>query len=203
MIANLEPLCVLWQIWIGIALRYDTFKIVLTGKMEQPFTILVNVIAVKKSFAALRHHGMMPELAVNERQVPKVFAIAESAVLLLVIRLRVLIPEYVEGDEARLCASEQKIAELGFAIRVEAHYLTVNDTAATFQIASQAFAECGEALERVPIARDEPHAIFVGVKQGPEPVPFDLEEPIRIREMAHGREKAAMDGISGATLKRV
>ena len=58
---------------------------------------------------------------------------------------------------------EQEITELRLALRIETYDLAIEDTAATLQVASQALAECGEALERVSIPRDEPHAVVVGV----------------------------------------
>jgi hypothetical protein len=84
---------VLRQVRVTFALRDDSFKIVLADESEQTLAVLVYVIAIKKAFAMLRHHSMKPELPVNERQVPKVFAIAESPLLLFVIRQCVLIPE--------------------------------------------------------------------------------------------------------------
>jgi hypothetical protein len=76
--------------------------------------------------------------------------------------------------------------QLPHFILIEAYDLAIEDTSATFQIASQAFAECGEALERISVSRDQPHAVVIGVQQRPEAVPFDLENPVRVREWRTG-----------------
>ena len=72
------------------------------------------------------------------------------------------------------------------AMWIEADDLTVEHAAATFQIASQPLAQSGEALEQVSIARDEPHAVVIGVQQRTESVPLDFEQPIWVREWRTG-----------------
>jgi hypothetical protein len=73
----------------------------------------------------LLHNGMKPQLAVDQRQVAEVFAVAEPAHLLLIIRLCVLVPKDVEGAEQRLGGSEKQVAELRFSVRIEANDLAI------------------------------------------------------------------------------
>ncbi len=47
------------------------------SKPEQPFAIMLDVVAVQETFAMLGHHSPKPELAVDQRQIPKVFAVTE------------------------------------------------------------------------------------------------------------------------------
>ena len=54
------------QVWIGLALRYDSFEIVFARQPEQPFPISVYVVAVKQTFASFRNDCVKPELAVNQ-----------------------------------------------------------------------------------------------------------------------------------------
>jgi hypothetical protein len=49
------------------------------------FTILGDVIAVKETVGSLRHGSAKPELPVDQRQEPLVFAVAESAPFHLVV----------------------------------------------------------------------------------------------------------------------
>jgi hypothetical protein len=69
LVSNLHSLCVLWQIWIGLALRYDSFEVLFACKPEQPFAISVDVIAIQETFTALGHHCVKPELAVDQRKI--------------------------------------------------------------------------------------------------------------------------------------
>src|SRR5690348_11148506 len=85
----------------------------------------------KEDVATLGHRCKQPELAVDPRQVTKVFAVAESAVFLIIVSLCVLIPENVESVKERLGTPEQKITELRFAIWIEADDLTIENAAAT------------------------------------------------------------------------
>jgi hypothetical protein len=96
------------QIRIGFSLSHNAFEVVLAGEPEQCFAISVDVIAVQEAFAALRHHSMKPELAVDQRQIPEVFAVSESALLLFIIREGVLVPEDVEGVKERLGTSDRE-----------------------------------------------------------------------------------------------
>ncbi len=66
----------------------------------------------RRAFAAFGHHGVEPELALNHRKVAKVFAVAKSALLLLVIRPCVFIPQDVKSVKHRLGASEEEVSEL-------------------------------------------------------------------------------------------
>ena len=125
------------QVRIRFALRHDSFKIVFACKPEQTLAISVKMIAVKKTFTALRHHGMKRELAVGQWQIPKVFAILESAVFLIIVGLGVFIPENVESVKERLGTPEQQIAEERSPISIEAHTLAVENAAATLDVASQ------------------------------------------------------------------
>jgi len=60
-------------------------KVVLACEPERFLAISVDVIAVQQTFAALGHHRMKPELAVDQRQITKVVAVAESAHLFFII----------------------------------------------------------------------------------------------------------------------
>jgi len=173
---------VIAQIGIGLALRHDPFEVVFARQSEETFTIAVNVVTVEQPFASLRNERVKPGLAVDQRQIAQVFAISESAVLLIIVGLSVFIPEDVEGIEQGLGASEQKIAELRLARRIEANNFAVEHTVATLEVASQSRAQTGKALERVAVARYEPHAVFIALEQRPKAVPFDLEKPVRVRE---------------------
>jgi hypothetical protein len=50
------------------ALRHDAFEVVLGSEPEQSLAVLVDVIAVKKTFAPIRHHDVEPELAVCRKR---------------------------------------------------------------------------------------------------------------------------------------
>jgi hypothetical protein len=76
---------VLRKVWIRLALRHDSFKIVFACEPEQPFAICVNVVAVQETLASLGNDSVGPELAVGQRQVPCVLAVAESVALHLII----------------------------------------------------------------------------------------------------------------------
>lgn len=84
LVPNFEPACVLRQIRSVPSLRNDAFKIVFAGKLEERFAISLNVIAVKKAFTSIRNNPAEPELAVAQRQIPEVFAAAESPHLFVV-----------------------------------------------------------------------------------------------------------------------
>jgi hypothetical protein len=43
----------------------NAFEIMLAGKPEQPFAVLLNVVAVQKPFAPLRYNQAEPELPLN------------------------------------------------------------------------------------------------------------------------------------------
>jgi hypothetical protein len=169
---------VIRQVWIRLALRNDSLKIVFACQTEQTLAISVDVIAIEQPFALPRNHRMQAKFAVGQWQIPKVFAVAEPALLLLIVRFPVLIPENIECVEQRFGASEKEVSELRFAVSVETYDLAIEDAAATFQVANQPFAQFREALECVSVPRNEPHAVFVGMKQCPEAVPLDLEEPV-------------------------
>jgi hypothetical protein len=100
----------------GSPLRFaDAFKVTLAGEPEQPLAVLVNVIPVKKTFAALRYHGVNPELAVDQR----------SLAVRLIVSFGGLIPEQIESIEDRLGTPEQQITELRLAVWIEANDLAV------------------------------------------------------------------------------
>lgn len=124
------------QVRVRLALRNDAFEIVLASKSKQSLAVCADVVAVKQPFTPLGHDRPKPELPVGQRQIPKVFAVAESARFFLVIGFGVLIPKNVEHDESRLCASEEQIKELRLALSVEANYFAVKDAAATHEVAS-------------------------------------------------------------------
>jgi len=74
---------------------------------------------------------------------------------------------------------EREIMELRLAVSIEADDLAVENTAAILT-------KIGKTLERVSIARDKPDAIFVRIKDCPESVPFNLKNPVRMREWRTG-----------------
>lgn len=182
LIANLAPTSMFGQIRIGLALRHDSFKVVFARQPEQTFTIFVDVVAVEQPFGTLGHNRMKSELAVSERQLAEVLTILESAHLLLIIGLWVFVPQQVECYESGFGTSEKQVSELRLSFSIERDDLPVEHAAATPEITSQSFAQFWKTLKRVSIARDEPHACAIGVEQCPESVPFDLEQPIWMRE---------------------
>jgi hypothetical protein len=97
--------------------------------------------------------------------------------LYLIIGPCVFVPEQIERIKDRLGTSEQKIAELRFALAIQTDKLAIENAAATFQVASQSVTKPWEAFENVPISRHQPHSIFVGTKQRPEAI-LDLKEPV-------------------------
>jgi hypothetical protein len=117
LIPDFQPRSVLLEIWIRLALGYDAFKIVTAGK---------------------------PELAINQRKIAEVLAIAEPAPLLFIVRPRVLIPQQIEGIENGVGTAEQQIAKLRLAFRIDADDLSIEHTASTPKIASQSFAQFQE-----------------------------------------------------------
>ena len=152
--------------------------IVTASEPKQPFAISVNVVAVQEPFAAFGHHRPKAEFAVAERQVPCVFAVAKSAPLLLVIRPSVLVPEQIERIKHRLSASEQKVHEPRFALRIEAHNLAIKNAPTSSQVTSEPVAQAGEGLEHISVAEDESHTVFIGKQQCPKSVPFKLKNPV-------------------------
>ena len=148
--------------------------------------MLFNMVAIEQPLASLGDYCTKPELAVDQRQVAHVLAVAESAPLLLVIRPCVLVPEQIEGVKQRLASPEQQVAELRLSMLIEADDFAVEHTATALQVASQSLAQSGEAFEIVSVPRDEPHAVLVGIKQRPETIPLDLEEPVWVREWCRG-----------------
>jgi len=71
----------------------------------------------------MRSNGAQPELALDQRQLPHVFAPA---------------PKQVEGDKAGLAASEQQVSELRFAVAVEAHDFAVEHSRPSAEFGCQA-----------------------------------------------------------------
>lgn len=59
----------------------------LRSQPEQAGTILRDVIAIKQTFTLLWHYRSKSKLTIQKRQVACILAIAESRLLLLVIRL--------------------------------------------------------------------------------------------------------------------
>jgi hypothetical protein len=98
----------------------------------------------------------------------------------------VLVPEDVKGAEERLLSPKKQVAELWLSMLIEADDFAVEHTATALQIASQSVAQTGETLEGISVARDKPHAVLVGIKQRPEPVPLDLVNPVWMREWRTG-----------------
>jgi hypothetical protein len=84
----------------------------LANKPEQPLTITLDMVAIKEPLPILRYNRPEPELAVDQRQISHVHAIA---------------PEQLDGVEPGLSSPEQQIFELGFAMSVESNDLAVED----------------------------------------------------------------------------
>jgi hypothetical protein len=94
----------------------------------------------------------------------------------------VLVPKDIEGVKVRLGTPEQQIPELRLTFGIETYNLAVENAPTTPQISGKAFAQTWEGLECVSVAGYKPHAVLVRMKQRPESVPLDLEEPIGVRE---------------------
>jgi hypothetical protein len=109
---------------------------VLERQVEQAFPIAIDMVAVEESFTSLGHNAPKADLAVDQRQITYVLAVAEPAPLLLVVRPGVLVPKHVERIEERLITSEQQVAELRLAIGIEAGDFPVGHTTAALQVAS-------------------------------------------------------------------
>jgi hypothetical protein len=73
------------QARVGLALRHDSFEIVLACEPEQHLTISFDVVAIQETFAGLRHGGIKPQLAINQWQITEVFTVSKSALLVLII----------------------------------------------------------------------------------------------------------------------
>ena len=73
-----------------------------------------------------------------------------------------LIAENVAGVEDGLGGREPQVAELRFALMVEADDFAIKDAAAALQVTRQSFAHSTEALERIAGSRDEPGAFGIG-----------------------------------------
>ena len=129
-IPDFQPVRVFRQVWIGHALRNDSFKVTLAGEPEQTFAISFDVVTVEETFACFGHNSAKPKLAVNQREIPNILAVAEPAHLFLIIRLRVFVPENVECIEERFGTTEHEISELRSAMGVETDDLTIQNTAA-------------------------------------------------------------------------
>jgi hypothetical protein len=65
LVANLQPACVVRQVWIELALRDNPFEVMVASKSEQAFAIAVYVVAVEQAFASFRQYRSEPKLAVG------------------------------------------------------------------------------------------------------------------------------------------
>ena len=72
--------------------------------------------------------------------------------------------------------------ELAAALAIQDDDLAIKHGVAAHQVAMQAVTQAGKALKRVPIARDQPHAIFVGIQQCAESIVLDFENPITMEK---------------------
>jgi len=82
-------------------------------RLEEPLAMLFNMVAIEQPLASLGDYCTKPELAVDQRQVAHVLAVAESAPLLLVIRPCVLVPEHIEGDKVRFARLNSRSRNCG------------------------------------------------------------------------------------------
>lgn len=92
------------------------------------------------------------------------------------------VPQNVECVKDGFGPAEQQVTELRLALRIEADNLALEHAAAALEVTSQSFAQPGKAFERVPVARYQPDAIVVGIKERTKAVPLDLEKLIGIVE---------------------
>jgi len=68
-VSNFDPTRRLFrQVGAGFPLSDNPFEVVFARQPEQPFTIALDVIAVKQSQTPLRHDRPEPEFAVDEWQ---------------------------------------------------------------------------------------------------------------------------------------
>src|SRR5579864_8667681 len=126
----------LHKVRIRFPLGNDALKIVLARQPEEASPIALDVIAVEESFASVGHNGPKAELAVDQREITYVLAVAEPAALLLIIRPGMLVPKQIERIEERLSTPEQQVAELRLAIGIEADDFAVENAPAALQVAS-------------------------------------------------------------------
>ena len=64
------------------------------------------MVTVEEPFPMFRYDPAKPKLALDQRQLTSVLAVAEPADLLLIIRLRMLVPQKVEGIKDGLGSAE-------------------------------------------------------------------------------------------------
>ena len=55
------------EVWVCLAFRNNTLKIMLASEAEQPFAITVHVVTIEEPFASFRHYRSEPLLTVYER----------------------------------------------------------------------------------------------------------------------------------------
>jgi hypothetical protein len=93
---------------------------------EQPFQILQILLQCPGK--------IVTQLAVGQRQITCVLAIAESAHFLFMVRACVLVPQNIECIEHRLRTAEQQVFELWLAMRIKAHDLAIEYATAALQV---------------------------------------------------------------------
>ncbi len=108
---------------------------------EQTLAIIIKMVAIKETLAALGDNRMQPQLAVNQWQIPEVFAVSESEALFFIVRGCMFVPQNIKGVKKRLGATEQQVSELRLALNIEANDFAIQNAAATLQVTSQSFEE--------------------------------------------------------------
>jgi hypothetical protein len=176
---------------------------VLAGKKEQPLAICFDVVAVEQAFGSGWHYPAKPKFPVNERKVASVLAVGEPAPLDLVVAFRMLVPQNVEAVIDGFSATEQQVSKLGFPLAIEAHDFPIENAAATPQVASESLTQVRKRFECVSVSRHQTHAVLVRIKDCPEPIPFQLKNPVWVRKCRTGAAQPTMAGIGEEALESV
>jgi hypothetical protein len=72
----------------------------------------MKMVTVEDAFRFLGNGGPESELAVNQRKIAQVFAIAFAAIFFLIVAHDSRVPKDVEGVEEWIAAPEQELIEL-------------------------------------------------------------------------------------------
>src|SRR5262245_32472350 len=109
---------------------------------------------VENARRSLRDHAAKRPLPLGEREIAEVPALE---------------PEEVERHEARLCTAKEQRVELRPAVHSEAGELAVEDRIG-LDGAPELLGDQVEALERVPVPRDQSRVPPGDVREGAEPI---------------------------------
>jgi len=111
--------------------------------------------------------------------------------------------QQVEGVEAGPVSPEQQRLEVAPASPIEAHDLAIDDCVVRFDRVCKFLTELRPMLERVAVARAQLAMVARNVRQRPESVVLDLEEPIGVVEWfreADERHRAKWPGSHSPTV---